>query len=191
MKKIIIISSVLISIILGIILGVIVHNYDDTKVANAQENEVNKLAGLERNQVVISASTQKEKTSPNCNFKFETRFNKCGHSDIENKPIEKDDINKTKEELAKKYSEWEIESFSTTSVKFVKNDNGICSNHFIIKESNGKITVYKLDNKENETFFKSTDIEVKYLPEEDQESLKVGIMINGELELTNKLIDYE
>ena len=191
MRKVSVIISVLITIMSGVLLGIIVHNYDYEKVAQAQENEINKIAKIQERNIVITASIQTAKTTPNCTFQFEIKYEKCGHSEIINKKIEEEDINKTEEQISKKYSDWVIKSFSPTSVKFVKSQNQICENHFVIKEDEGIIKVYRLNKDENQVYVKDTDIIVKYLPEQDQELLKEGIEIHGELELSNKLSDYE
>ena len=67
----------------------------------------------------------------------------------------------------------------------------MCSEHYIVKENNGHISIYNIDENNAEHFVKNTEILTKYLPEEDQESLKNGIKIIGKKDLSIFLEDFE
>ena len=121
----------------------------------------------------------------------ETYYAKCGHNEIEKKKIEIDDINKTEKELKEKYGEYKITKFSSDEVKLYREKNQMCENHYVIKEREGKIAIYNVNEDGKETFKSDTEILTKYLPEEDLELLKKGIKANSEAQLNQILSDYE
>ena len=66
-----------------------------------------------------------------------------------------------------------------------------CNEHFLLKEEEGYITIYKLDKKNNEKFFQTTEIPTDYLAEEDLEKIRNGIKVYTEKELNKTLEDFE
>ena len=62
---------------------------------------------------------------------------------------------------------------------------------YVIKEKDGYIAIYILDQDENEILKETTEIVVKYLPEIDKEKLKKGIKVNNRKELNKVIEDYE
>ena len=104
---------------------------------------------------------------------------------------EEDIINKTEQDIAEKYIEWDIKKFSADSIVLYKEVDGVCDNDYIIKEKDGNIVIFKLDSEGRETIYDVTSIEVQYLPETDLRQLKDGIKVNG-LEKLNQIIeDFE
>lgn len=122
---------------------------------------------------------------------YETYYSKCGHNEIEKKKIETEDINKTEKQLKEKYDNYKITKFSNEEVKLYIEKNQICENHYVIKEKEGKIAIYSVNDEGKETFKSETEILTKYLPEEDIELLKKGIKANSEAQLNQILSDYE
>ena len=61
----------------------------------------------------------------------------------------------------------------------------------MIKENNGYIAIYYLDEQGNETLKETTSIVMQYLPETDIERLKQGIHVVGDEQLNATLEDYE
>ena len=72
-----------------------------------------------------------------------------------------------------------------------KEENKMCDNHYIVKDNEGKIAIYKIDENDNETLIEDTEISTKYLPQEDLELLKKGIRANNNNKLQEILSDYE
>lgn len=180
------ISVVLTTIILGICSGILVHVYNDAKLENATIAQI-----VEINKIAEVSSVEEEKTTPNTEFYFEIFYKNCGHTAMKKIFAEKDDVNKTEKEIKEKYVDWIIKSFSKDKVELCKQEEKTCSNHYLIKENNGKISVYMVDSAGNETLKRDTDIQTKYLPKEDIELLKKGVKANSIIELEEKLSDYE
>ncbi|HBC83939.1 MAG TPA: hypothetical protein DCZ30_00320, partial [Clostridiales bacterium] len=114
-----------------------------------------------------------------------------GHTIKEEKNAEEDIINKNEQDINEKYIEWDIKKFSADNIILYKEVNNVCDNDYIIKEKEGNIVIFKLDNEGREVLYDITPIEVKYLPEADLIQLKDGIKVNG-LDRLNQIIeDFE
>ena len=143
------------------------------------------------NSVILKTSSGEEKTTPNTLIIFESYYSKCGHSKIRSEKIANEYVNKTKEEMQKIYSDWEIRSFSSDRIELFKNENSLCGNHYIVKEENGYVTVYNINKDGQEVLSDKTDISTKYLPKDDNDLLKNGIKANSTSQLEQILADFE
>lgn len=143
------------------------------------------------NSVILKTSSGEEKTTPNTLIIFESYYSKCGHSKIRSEKIANEYVNKTKEEMQKIYSDWEIKSFSSDRIELFKNENSLCGNHYIVKEENGYVTVYNINKDGQEVLSDKTDISTKYLPKDDNDLLKNGIKANSTSQLEQILADFE
>lgn len=143
------------------------------------------------NSIIIKTSSGEEKTTPNTLIIFESYYSKCGHSKIRSEKIANEYVNKTKEEMQKIYSDWEIKSFSSDRIELFKNENSLCGNHYIVKEENGYVTVYNINKDGQEVLSDKTDISTKYLPKDDNDLLKKGIKANSTSQLEQILADFE
>lgn len=146
---------------------------------------------IKSNIELITTASEEEKTSPNCWFIFKTLYTKCEHITIKKEQIEEVMVNKTKEELQKIYRNWNIVTFRSDEVLFYKEVEEICNEHYILKELDGYVAIYTLDEKDNATLKEITAIVIAYLPEEDVQRLKEGIMVTGKDKLNQALEDYE
>ena len=100
-------------------------------------------------------------------------------------------VNMTEQELREKFYEWEIQKFTPTEIVLYKELDGFCNEHFLLKEKDGYIAIYKLDENNNSELFKTTEISIEYLAEEDLENIKQGIKIYTKRELNKTLEDFE
>lgn len=188
----IIISILLIISISSIMLLIIA--YKGTK--GSKMESIDRFAEMENNSIkedaqIITTSYSNTKISPDAILSFNTYYKGCGHTVKEEKKAEEDIINKTEQDIIEKYIEWDIKKFSTDNVVLYKELEGSCDNDYIIKEKDGNIVIFKLDNKDREILYDVTSIEVQYLPETDLKQLKDGIKVNG-LEKVNQIIeDFE
>ena len=53
-------------------------------------------------------------------------------------------VNKTKEDLQNYYKDYEIKSFDETQITLYKQLDGECGKHYLLKDDNGTITIYKI-----------------------------------------------
>ena len=179
-------------IILGVVIYINRNNISNSKTQVERELANKIQENIENSNIeIVSTASMEEKTSPNALIEFRTYYKKCEHEKIESIDIPKELVNITKDELAKIYKEWEMIDFTTNHIIFRKEDNGICNEHYILKENNGYIAIYTVDEFENETLKEMTGVLTSYLPEADLIELKEGIKVFGKDKLNSRLEDYE
>ena len=200
MKKVIIYILVCILIVIfGIVAGWMIYNVTmvgNEKIAskNTQKNiieETDNNNKIENNIKVVDVSATQEKITPNTKLNLKTYYKDCGHSTKQEIELPSDMINMTKEDLIKQFKQWEVSNFSTKEVILQREEEGICTEHYILKDENGYIAIFWLDSNRNTTLREVTDITTEYLPEFDKQNLKKGIEICGKDSLYMTLEDYE
>lgn len=192
MSKTFWVAVILTTIILGISLGILVHIYNDNRLENSNLEHLAKFNEIrEENKTLIANASEEVKTTPNTEIVFEVYYNKCGHTSVKKVFIDEEDVNKNEEQIKQKYKEWKIRSFSKDMIELYKEENKMCDNHFVVREKEGNISIYKVDENDNETLIEDTEISTKYLPQEDLELLKKGIRANNSNKLQEILSDYE
>lgn len=178
-----------------IILGVIVGIFISKNITKEEQKIETKLVSTEQNLQnsieIISTSYAEVKASPNCLFEFKTYYKGCKHTTTKRENIPEELVNKTEIEMQDKYKDYKIENFTANNIVFYQEKEGICNEHYVLKENNGYIAIYKVDNEGKETLKETTQIVTTYLPEADRQSLKNGIQIIGKENLSLTLEDYE
>lgn len=189
-----IIGFLILAIIMGFFVGVYLYNKEENKkqLENDAKNIVYNNTVNNTNIVEIQTSISEEKISINTEVIEEVYYVQCDHLIRTTRNDIKSIVNMTKEELAKKYPNWEIKEFSTEKVVLYKEEQGFCNEHYLVKDVNGIVTIYNMDNddKINE-IVETTEIETKYLTETDQEDLKEGIKVYTQQKLNKLIEDFE
>lgn len=193
-KNYIIIFIAILVIIVGIIVGIFISNVN--KSSNLERPSETKLAqenneDLKNEIQIITTSNTEVKTSPNTLFIFQTYYKGCEHTMINRIEIPKECVNQTEEELQEKYKDWGIQEFTAAQVTFTQEKDGICDEHYIIRENNGYVAIYTIDSFGKETLKETTEIVTAYLPETDKLRLKEGIKVEGQENLNATIEDYE
>lgn len=140
---------------------------------------------------LLEANSKEEKTSPNCAFIFKVLYNGCGHITVQYSNIPENMVNKTQQDLKNEYGQYDIERFASNEVTFVKTLEGECGEHFLVKEREGKVTIYKIDEDEKESLYEQTEISTDYLTDTDKINIEKGIRIYGKQELNQLIEDFE
>ncbi|MCI8362341.1 MAG: hypothetical protein HFJ41_04315 [Clostridia bacterium] len=198
MRKYYIISIIGI-IIFAILITIGVSIYKNTNSNLQQQGEAKNV--VEKNEMqnnlvnsnieLVTTASEEEKTSPNCLFIFKTYYKKCEHIKVEREKITETMVNKTREDLETIYKNWNIVTFRNNEVLFYKEEEGSCGEHYLLKELEGKIAIYNIDEQNNLNLYEETEILTNYLPEEDINRLKQGIRVEGKDKLNQALEDYE
>ena len=192
-KKYIVALLIVLIVIAGIIVGILISKND--KIYNLEPKAETEFANnnqeFENNIKIITTSNIEKKTSPSSIFIFETYYKDCKHITVERIEIPKECINLTEEDLKNKYKDYKIKEFSSSEVTFYQEKEGICNEHYIIRENNGYVAIYTIDSYGKETLKETTEIVTLYLPEIDKIRLKEGIKVNGREELNLAIEDYE
>ena len=185
-----------------VIIGAIIIGVQIYKPNKEQEDIITKVSDekieddctdeyQEIQEEMLQANSTEEKISPNCFITMKKTYNKCGHTTSEYIAIPKELVNKTKEDLEEKYIGWTIDKFSDTQIVISKEEEGECGEHYIVKDKEGKVVIYKLleDGTENE--YEVTDISTEYITDTDKINMKNGIKVNGKQELNQLIEDFE
>ena len=185
-----------------VIIGAIIIGVQICKPNKEQEDIITKVSDekieddctdeyQEIQEEMLQANSTEEKISPNCFITMKTTYNKCGHTTSEYIAIPKELVNKTKEDLKEKYAGWTIDKFSDTQIVISKKEEGECGEHYIVKDKEGKVVIYKLLEDGTEKEYEVTDISTEYITDTDKINMKNGIKVNGKQELNQLIEDFE
>ena len=202
MKKVWIIGLIIVIIIIGIILGIFIYNNNanNNKQNSIVENEINIVSEkvtdecteeYQNSEKEIETDSQEEKISPNCLLTLKKYYEECNHTINEYVDIPQDLVNGTEEDLKNEYPYWQVEKYSSNDIILYKEFNSNCGQHFVLREDEGKITVYKINENNEEEIYEKTEISVEYLSETDKGKISEGIKVNGIEELNQLLEDFE
>lgn len=192
--------GIIIAFIIIFIIAIFVGNYiydssnkeeNTIKSENTSNSIVNRVDYSVRNDITINTDSEEEKISPNATLILKKHYKECDHTIKEYAEIPEEFVNLTKSEIEKEYPEWEVEKFTPLDIILIKEEEGFCNEHFILKEEQGVITVYKIDKQGEESLYDTTGISVEYLTESDKLELKNGIKVYGKEELNSMLENYE
>ena len=185
-----------------VIIGAIIIGVQICKPNKEQEDIITKVSDekieddctdeyQEIQEEMLQANSTEEKISPNCFITMKKTYNKCGHTTSEYISIPKELVNKTKEDLKEKYAGWTIDKFSDTQIVISKKEEGECGEHYIVKDKEGKVVIYKLLEDGTEKEYEVTDISTEYITDTDKINMKNGIKVNGKQELNQLIEDFE
>ena len=209
MNKVILILVSIIIIIASIITAVVIYKGEDEEQAkvsikNIEENTTNTLNNTinSDNQNVIETNVKEVRISPNAFITFKEIYEGCGHTKVDFVEVPQDFVNLSEDELKDKYSDWNIEKFTDTDIILSKDFEGSCiilskdfegscDEHFIVKDVNGVVTVFKIKEDGTEEEYQTTDIATEYLTDTDKIEMEKGIRVNGKQNLNQLIEDYE
>ncbi len=163
----------------------------DEKIAELVEDECTYLGETAYKEDLITVNNKEEKISPNCTIILKIYYAKCGHLVEKKKIVEESEVNLSEEELRQEFADWELQKFTPTEIVLYKEMDKYCGEHYVLKEKNGNIAVFRVDEDSKETLAELTDISTKYLEAEDLEKIKNGIYVNSKKELNETVEDFE
>lgn len=198
-NKLIILLVITIVILTALLIAIFVSNDEIIKKRGESDEMVEeKISELiiddctdeyeEYNENTISTNSEEEKISPNCKIILTRYYKECKDYINEYIQIPKNLVNLTQKDLQSQYKDWEIKEFSSNRINLYKEFEGTCGEHYILRDEEEKIAIYKLNENGEEVLYEKTDIPINYLPEKDRISINNGLKINGKENL-NKLIE--
>ena len=193
MGKYTIITIIVFGIILGFFTGIYlykINQFETKELAEINNEEINNILNID-DEKILETNNEEIKVSPNCNLILKIYYSKCDHIVESKQLIEDTVVNMTEQELRDKFNEWEIQKFTPKEIILYKEINEFCNKHFLLKEKDGYITIYKLDENNNPNFFQTTEISTDYLTGDDLEKIRNGIKVYSEKELNKVLEDFE
>lgn len=200
MNKVIVVMIAIIVIIGAIFTAVTLYNSNYNEEVKKVELDVaeeeilddctDEYEGIEY-ESILKANAQEEKTSPNCSFIIKTYYKKCGHTTSDYSNLPQDLVNLTKDEIQKKYQEYEIESFASNEVILYQEKDGECGEHYIVKDKDGMVTIYQILEDGSQKELETTGVTTEYLTETDKININNGIKVNGKQALNQLIEDFE
>lgn len=188
MRKWIIVTLFIALFVISVICGFIINSF-----MNFSENKEQNQAVLaeEEGKDAIDTSSSDITVSPNAEVVLTQEFEKCGHTRTVREIAPREIVNLNQERVQEYYDGWNIDKFTSNEIELSRNNSGICEEHYVLRESDGYISI-NCKNDIGEYIFKGlTDISVQYLPEEDLAKLEKGIEIVGKDNLNKFLEDFE
>lgn len=143
------------------------------------------------NESVKTSAVDEIIVSPNAQIKITEKFGKCGHTITKQDIVPREIVNLNEEKIKKYYEGWSIDIFSKDKIEISRTSSGICNEHYILRESDGYISISCKNNIGEYIFKGRTDILTQYLPQEDLIRLEKGIEVVGREELNKILEDFE
>ncbi|HBJ12734.1 MAG: BofC C-terminal domain-containing protein [Clostridia bacterium] len=196
MRKFWIIMIIIVVLLaLGGSIGIYIYNLKNTSNKNSVKakelaDELKKTL-VEEEQNTVSTSSKNIKISHNSIVVKNTLYKICNHEIRQTEAIPVELVNKEEKDIQQYYKDWEIKKYSPTEVVLYREKDEYCDKHYVLRENNGVIAIYKIDDNNKETLRENTQIQTKYLPEIDLIKLKSGIYAIGEEELNSILEDFE
>ena len=196
MRKFWIIMIIIVVLLaLGGSIGIYIYNLKNTSNKNSVKakelaDELKKTL-VEEEQNTVSTSSKNIKISHNSIVVKNTLDKKCKQEIRQTEVIPVELVNKEEKDIQQYYKDWEIKKYSPTEVVLYREKDEYCDKHYVLRENNGVIAIYKIDDNNKETLRENTQIQTKYLPEIDLIKLKSGIYAIGEEELNSILEDFE
>lgn len=179
-------------------IGIGIYIYKINEISNTKIEQIAVVSSekitdecTEEAEELLQANSIEKKVSPNAIFIYKIEYKKCGHTKKEYDTAPQIAVNKTESEIKELYFNWELESFSNNEVVLKKVEEGICDEHYVIRDEEGQIVVNKLDENNNEEIIERTGIIVQYLPDSDRENIHNGIYVNGQEALNRLLENFE
>ena len=198
MNKVIIAIVCCLVVIVGVITAaIIIKPNSDSNTGNivAQVSENNNEEILDdctdEYEELMQTDSQEEKVSPHCAITIKTYYKGCGHTTEEYMQASEDMVNLNQEEVQEKYPDYQIEEFSSNSIVLYREKEGECGEHYMVKDNNGTVEVYEINENGEQELLETTGISTEYLPETDKINMQNGIEVIGKQQLNQLLEDYE
>ncbi|MBR2786313.1 MAG: hypothetical protein IKD76_02290 [Clostridia bacterium] len=175
--------------VISAISGFMVRSFINFSKTN--EHEQQNVLSVEEKGEIINTNSADTVVSPNAEVVLTQYYKRCGHSRVVREIAPREIVNLNEEKVREYYEGWKLDSFTANEIKLSRDNEGICGEHYIIRESDGYISI-SAKNDIGEYIFKGqTDIPVMYLPEGDLEELERGIEIVGRENLNKFLENFE
>ena len=192
--KIVLISIFTIALII-LTSAVVYQNIKYDKLAKEEEKVTDECIyenkEIENDIDEIKVSETETKVSPNAELVMKKYYKECGHTTEEKRNVANDMVNKTQEEIEKLYPDYKVESFFNNKIVLIKEEEGQCDEHYIVRDENSNIMIYKILSDGKEEIYQNTGISTEYLPETDKISLRDGIKVFGRENLNSIIEDFE
>ena len=200
MNKTVIAILVTITVIAGIVAAIFLINGESSSKEQVEPEQIEMAEKVTdecteeyeyMEQETEQAASEEEKLSPNAVLTFEKYYTDCQHTINRYEEVPEELVNATKEELQAKYNTWQIKEFLPEKVVLYQEIEGSCGEHYVVRDTDGKVTIYQVTESGQEIEFEQTEISTEYLTETDMIDIQNGLIVYGKENLNMLLEDFE
>ena len=161
------------------------------EIAKQDFNVYNEINNILSQEALATDVREEDKVSPNATLILKTNHKECGHTTKEEVDVPVEIVNKKQKEVSQIYPQWEVIGFSPDEIVLYREVEGICNEHYVLKEREGFLAIYTKNENGEEKLKEVTSISLEYLPQNDIDKIKEGIEATGDEELNSVLEDFE
>lgn len=191
-KRIFVLTSIIIFLFLaGFSYGHFIR-VTDKQMSDDSANSLESDQGLEEMDESMETALKVSKTEGNWILTLERFYTGCQHIITEEVSMGARYVGKTNEDLSLAYPLWQLVDFTPKKVLFTVDIEGYCPDHFIIKEKDGCLVIYRSE-KETGTLYpvEKTDISYDRLIPEIQGKIDIGLVVDTLEEVESLMEDWE
>lgn len=167
-KTIFFIALFLLISVIGIAIGIYIANLENIRgsqieyITQMGETKITDECVKEGQELLETNATQ-DKVSPNAILIMKRYYPECEHTITSYMDAPENIVNLSENELKEKYQDWEIEGFSPNEIVIRKEETGICNEHYLLQEEDGRIVVYSIGKDNQQKLYERTGILTQYL----------------------------
>lgn len=131
--------------------------------------------GIEHQEI-----SSEEVIAPDTLVIFERYYTICGDKRVEERKAKEHEVGLRREEAKLKFSDWDMDEFSTQRVVFTMEIDDYCPGHFVVRDRDGMVVIYMPSEEGSE--FKSieeTGIPTISLPPDIQDEIHKGLSMDS------------
>lgn len=163
----------------------------EEQLAKQDFNVYNEMNNVLSQEVLATNVREEDKVSPNATLILKTNHKECGHTTKEEVDVPPEMVNKNQEEVSEMYPQWNVIGFSPDEIVLYREVEGICNEHYVLKDREGFLAIYTINENGEEKLKEVTSISLEYLPQDDIDKIREGIEATGNEELNSILEDFE
>ena len=198
MKKVFILYIIILVLGFTFVCGYYIYKVPKEEIVTKEEelaevdlNVQSEIENILRQEALATNVREEDKVSPNATVILKTNHKECGHTTKEEVDVPAEIVNKNKVEVSNIFPQWEVIGFSPDEIVLYREVEGICNEHYILKEKDGFLAIYIQDENGEEKLKEVTSIPLEYLPKADIDRIREGIEATGNEELNSILEDFE
>ncbi|AIS52299.1 hypothetical protein TKV_c11270 [Thermoanaerobacter kivui] len=142
---------------------------------NERQNQDRKVIYEEK--IPYQQDVLAKKMIPRSKLIFETKYLENGEVVREVQTLNPSLYGKSREEIAKIYSDWEIKSFNDEEIVLYREKRGLPADYYIISSINGYVVLLKSDGNGGKEIVEKTDIPLESLTPFDRERVMKNIIV--------------
>ncbi len=184
-----------ISVALFLISFVMGYQLMEQNVLFSEKKKIEEKQITERDTHEVEILKEEKRISPNTFIEERINYASCGHVITKIKKVSEEQVNMNRaqfeEYMHENFPNQRIVSFSPSRIAIGINKNHLCENHYVIRESQGKIAIFSIDEDGQRILDKVfNDYPISLLMEVDQQKLKEGIIVDSQEELSDVLQNF-